>query len=827
MGFAISMMTGGALKKFCRWAFVVLLLVGWFVHKVNAQQNSTAIQTVGDSAKSNPGQEAVLSGVIRDSKTDKPIEGLSVYIEELNTGTVTNGRGQYQISLPTGQYTIRFQYLGLETVIRKIHLVSDGKLDIIMKEKSLYMDEVVVRGSAQDNNVKSPVTGIERLNVAQISQFPSLLGVSDVVHTLLLLPGVNTVGEGASGFNVRGGMTDQNLVLLNGAPLFNSSHVLGLFSVFNPDVTDNFTLYKGYIPARFGGRLSSVLDVHMKNGDYVKYKVKGGIGIASGRLSVQGPIQKDKTSFLIGARSTYSDWVLGLAKNLDVQKSKAAFYDANINLSHRVNENNRVQLSFYASHDNFRYSDNFGYSWGTKLGNLRWDKILRDNLMMEVSAVIGDYSSSNYDPQGFDASMLKNGIKYLQFKTDFLYKPNNKHVIDYGVEWIRYDETPETISPYNSGSAVKNDQVSKGRGRTLSVYLGDDYTISTRLLFSAGLRYSYFQNLGPDNVYSYRSGVPKDASTITDSTQYGKGKVIAHYGGFEPRASIRYNLDASSSVKLSYDHMQQFIHQVSNSTSATPSDIWQVSNSFVPGEKADNFSIGYYRNFKDDTWETSLEFFYKKTSNLLLYKNFAKLHLNNHLETELLEGKGKAYGAELSIKKSIGRWTGWLSYSYTRSFVRSKTPYISEKINSNDWFPSDYDRPNNISLVAKRKLGERSAFSFNFTYDTGRPVTAIESSYQNGPTIVPIYSTRNNYRIPDYIRLDVSFTIGDNIWKNRTVSPNRKYHDSLTISFYNLLGRKNAYSVFYKRPPGYNIPTAFRLSVLGSIIPSVTYNFNF
>lgn len=821
------MMKWGTRYKFYQWISFAALLLIFCVQNTNAQQKVIVVHTTADSVKSKPVQEAVLSGVIHDAKRGEAIDGASVYVEQLNTGTVTNFRGEYQISLPTGRYTVRFQYLGMETVVKKIHLLSDTTLNITMKEKSLYMDEVIVRGSSQDNNVKSSVTGIERLTVAQISHLPSLLGVSDVVHTLLLLPGVNTVGEGASGFNVRGGMTDQNLVLLNGAPLFNSSHVLGLFSVFNPDVTNDFTLYKGYIPSRFGGRLSSVLDVHMKNGDYDRYRVKGGIGIASGRLSVQGPIQKDKTSFLIGTRSTYSDWILGLTKNLDVQKSKAAFYDANVILSHRVNENNRIQLSFYGSHDNFRYSDNFGYSWGTRLGNLRWDKIFNENLMMEVSGVIGDYSSSNYEPQGFDASRLKNGIKYYQFKTDFLFKPNRHHVIDYGVEWITYNEKPETISPYNSSSAIVNNRISKGKGRTFSVYAGDDYTISARLLFSAGLRYSYFQNLGPDNVYSYQSGVPRDVSTITDSTYYGRGKVIAHYGGFEPRASIRYNLDASSSVKLSYDHMQQFIHQVSNSTSATPSDIWQVSNSFIPGEKADNFSIGYYRNFKNDAWETSLEFFYKRTSNLLLYKNFAELHLNNHLETELLEGKGKAYGAELSIKKSTGRWTGWLSYSYTRSFVRSTTPYSSEKINSNDWFPSDYDRPNNINLVVSRKLAKRSAFSFNFTYDTGRPITAIESSYQNGPTIVPIYSTRNNYRIPDYIRLDLSFTIGDNIWKNRTVSPNRKYHDSLTISFYNLLGRKNAYSVFYKRPPGYNIPTSFRLSVLGSIIPSVTYNFNF
>ena len=795
--------------------------------QVNAQQRNTGIQIIGDSTASKPGLEAVLSGVIRDAKSGKPIEGVTVYVARLNAGTVTDANGRYHVTLPPGKYSVRFQYLAMETVNRKIHLLSDGHLNISMKEKSLYMDEVIVKGNTQGGNVNSGVTGIDQLNITEISQLPSLLGVSDVVHTLLLLPGVNTVGEGASGFNVRGGMTDQNLVLLNGAPLFNSSHVLGLFSVFNPDAVDNFTLYKGYIPARFGGRLSSVLDVHMKDGDYDKYLVKGGVGIASGRLSVQGPITKDKTSFLAGVRSTYSDWVLGLANNLDVKKSRAGFYDANLILSHRFNENNRLRLSFYGSHDNFRYSDKFGYSWGTKLGNLRWDKVFANNLMMEVSAVFGDYSSSNDKPAGFDASLLKNGIRYNQFKSDFLYKPSNKHAIDFGAGWIDYDEKPETIAPYNQTSDVTYDKVSKGRGRTLSLYLSDDYTISSRLLLSVGLRYSLFQDLGPGNVYSYQAGMPMDASTITDSTQYGSGKVIAHYAGFEPRASIRYNLSATSSVKMSYDRMQQFIHQISNSTSSTPADIWQVSNSFIPGEKADNFSVGYYRNFNNDTWETSLELFYKRTSNLLLYKNFAQLHLNNHLETELLEGKGKAYGVELSIKKTTGKWTGWLSYAYTRSLERSIISYSTEQINGNDWFPSDFDRPQNISLVAKRKIAKRSAFSFSIVYDTGRPITAIVSSYEQGQTIIPEYSRRNEYRIPDYIRLDVSFTIGDNIWKNRVVNPDRKYHDSLTISFYNVLGRKNAYSVFYKRPPNLYIPQSYKLSVLGTIIPSITYNFNF
>jgi len=810
-----------------RGGLIAACLIGLFVFQVNAQQKNTGVQMIGDSTAFKPGMEVVLSGVIRDAKTGKSIEGVTIYIERLNTGTVTDASGRYQITLPPGSYSVRFQYLGMETVNRKIHLLSDGHLNITMREKSLSMDEVIIKGNAQGGNVKSAVTGINELNIAQISQLPSLLGVSDVVHTLLLLPGVNTVGEGASGFNVRGGMTDQNLVLLNGAPLFNSSHVLGLFSVFNPDAVDNFTLYKGYIPARFGGRLSSVLDVHMKEGDYDRYQVKGGVGIASGRLSVQGPIVKDKTSFLAGVRSTYSDWVLGLAQNLDVKRSKAGFYDANINLSQRFDENNRVELSFYGSHDNFRYSDKFGYSWGTKLGNLRWDKIFSNHLMMEVSAVFGDYSSSNYDPQGFDASVLNNGIRYDQFKSDFLYKPNGKHMIDFGAERVDYNEKPETIGPYNKTSNLTFEEVSKGRGRTLSLYVSDDYTISSRLLLSLGLRYSLFQDLGPGNVYSYQAGMPRDVSTITDSTQYGRGKVIAHYAGFEPRVSIRYNLDAASSVKISYVRMQQFIHQISNSTSSTPADIWQVSNTFIPGEKADNFSVGYYRNFNDDTWETSLELFYKRTSDLLLYKNFAQLHLNNHLETELLEGKGKAYGVELSIKKTSGKWTGWLSYAYTRSLERSTVSYPSEQVNGNDWFPSDFDRPQNISLVAKRQIAKRSAFSFSIVYDTGRPITAIVSSYEQGQTIIPEYSSRNGYRIPDYIRLDVSFTIGDNIWKNRVVNPNKKYHDSLTISFYNVLGRENAYSVFYKRPPDLYIPQSYKLSVLGTIIPSVTYNFNF
>ncbi len=793
--------------------FVISLL---FSHMIFGQSpNEKKYIAIGDSTLAKLADEAVMEGKITNLETQAPIAEANILIEKLEKGITTGKNGIYRIVLPTGPHQIRIQYVGMQTVVKNIFLYSSGRLDIGMQEATVDLAEIVVEGKAADENIREVTTGIEKLSIKEIKTLPAFLGEVDVVKSLLLLPGVQTVGEGASGFNVRGGRTDQNLVLQNGAPLFNTSHVLGFFSVFNPDITEDFSLYKGFIPAQYGGRASSVLDVGLRDGNYQQYKVQGGVGLVSSRLAVEGPIIKVKTSFLAGGRISYSDWILRQVKQINVRQSAASFYDINAVLSHRFSQKSNLSLSYYQSHDYFRYSNQYGYTWGTQLGNVRWKNLIAPNLSSMSTAVYGDYSSTFFDPEGFDSFHLQNGIQYLQFKQNFLYTYFDQHTINAGTEWIRYDSKPEIAVPYAETSAVTPERIEKEQGRELSVYVNDEIVLNPRISVAVGLRYSSFQNVGPYAVLQYQNQV------ITDTVGYAKGDVIKQYGGLEPRVAARFSLGKSNSLKLSYNRMRQYIHLISNSTAPTPVDIWQMSNTYLPAQRADNFSVGYFQNFSENTWETSVEFYYKKMDHLLEYKDFARLLLNSHLETELLVGKGKAYGSELYIKRNKGKWTGWLSYAYTRTFVQANGQNVEESINRGDWYPANYDKPHNLTLVARRQLGKEGAFATNFTYSSGRPISAIVSSYEAGGTLVPVFSLRNEYRIPDYYRLDISFTTG------KLFSKGKRYKDNMSFSVYNLLSRNNAFSVFYQRAEGYFIPVAHKLSVLGAAFPAITYNFSF
>lgn len=802
-------------------SFFILPIVLIFCHSVQGQNSDNKVIIIGDSTLAQLKDEAILEGKVMNIETQEPISDANLFIKKLNKGITTNKNGIYRIVLPTGPHQVQVQYVGMKPVTKSIFLYSSGILNIDMQEETVDLQEVIVNAKAGDDNVREVIAGIEKLTVKEIKTLPAFLGEVDVIKSLLLLPGVQTVGEGASGFNVRGGRIDQNLVLQNGAPLFNTSHVLGFFSVFNPDVTEEFSLYKGFIPAQYGGRVSSVLDVGLRDGNYDHYKVQGGIGLVSSRLAVEGPMIKDKTSFLAGGRVSYSDWILEQVKQIDIRQSSASFYDVNAALSHRFSDNSSLSLSFYKSYDYFRYSDQYGYDWGTQLWSARWRNLITPTLLSLSTAVYGDYGSTFFDPSGFDGFRLQNGIHYLQFKQNFLFTHFEDHILNAGAEWLSYDSRPETFMPYTQASAAIAEQIVKEQGREMSVYVNDEVLLNSRVLFSLGLRYSLFQNIGPYDVLQYKNDKPNVPSAIVDTISYAKGKVIKQYGGLEPRVSARINLGKSNSLKLSYNRMRQYIHLISNSTAPTPVDIWQVSNTYLPPQLADNFSIGYFHNFKENLWETSFELYYKKMDHLIEYKDFASLLLNSHLETELLIGKGKAYGGEIYFKRNSGTWTGWLSYAYTRTFIQVNGQNSEEKINQGAWYPANYDKPHNLTLVAQRKLGKNGSFATNLTYSTGRPISAIVSSYEAGNTLVPVFSGRNKYRIPDYYRLDISFTTGT------LFSKGKYYKDNLSFSVYNLLSRRNAFSVFYQRAEGYFIPKAHQLSVLGAIFPAITYNFSF
>ncbi|MGB3779541.1 MAG: carboxypeptidase-like regulatory domain-containing protein [Tunicatimonas sp.] len=778
------------------------------------------VVTIGDSTRVDRNSEVVLAGRIR-SEDGKPLGEATVSIPELARGTSSNRAGDYRLVLPVGEHRLTFQYIGMEPVAKTVRLYASGTLDIILREQSVGLDEVIIQGRAADENVRGVGSGVEKLNIETIKSLPAFLGEVDVVKSLLLLPGVSTVGEGASGFNVRGGRVDQNLVLQNGALLLNSSHVLGFFSVFNPDVSENFTLYKGHVPAQYGGRLSSVLTVDTRNGSYDDFRVQGGLGLVSSRLAVEGPIIKDKTSFLVGGRISYSDWILRQVRQVDVRQSSASFYDLNGLISHQFTPNNRLSIGYYGSEDYFRYSDQFGYTWGTQLLNLRWKALLTKNWLSNFSAVRGVYRNTFFDPAGFDAFRLRSGLRYYQFKQNFTVSRFANQAIDLGAEYVSYDNDPTVSGPFDAASTVGNEQITNEAGREMSLYANDEITISPRVSVSVGLRYTLFQNVGPYDVFTYQNNAPTNVAAITDTIGYASGEVIQTYGGLEPRLAVRFQLNASSSIKLGYNRMRQYLHQISHSTSPTPVDIWQLSNRYIPPQVADNVSLGFFRNFRDNQWETSVEVYGKRMDNLVEYKDFAELLLNEHLETELLAAEGRAYGGELYIKKNQGKWTGWLSYAYARTWVRVVAAEGRETVNQGDWYPANFDKPHNVTLVAKRQLGEAGSFSTNFTYSTGRPAVIVVSSYIDGNTTVPVFSERNQYRIPNYVRLDISFTTG------KLFSKGPRYEDNLTISVYNLLSRDNAFSVFYRRTDERVLPQAFKFSVLGAAFPALTYNFNF
>lgn len=812
-----------------------MLIAGFASFPVFAQSDTEAIRTVG-SEQASTDSDAEISGQIIRAEDGDPLEGATIFFVEINRGTSANGNGNYKLSVPPGRYTVRVQFLGYRTIETTVEVLSSGMLNFRMQEAELNLDEIVVEGAGSTDLLRGSVTGVEVVQISDLTQIPVLLGEVDVIQSLVSLPGVQTVGEGASGFNVRGGSVDQNLVLLDGSPIFNPSHVLGIYSVFSPDATEKFTLYKGHMPVQYGGRLSSVLDVTMKNASFDEFHFSGGVGVYAARATVEVPIIKNRTSFLFSGRGSSSGVAFAMAgKNRDLARlpigrdiynSAAWFYDGYSRLTHRFNSRNSLTISGYGSDDYFRYTNRFGYSWRNLLGVATWNSELRENLFSKLSASANDYDSSYFTPSGPGGFLLENGIGYMKLKETLLYTGISNATLIAGAEYTRYHSEDESAEPWNTNSAFSERSVAKDEGDELSFFIGSDIDLTSSLLVSLGMRHASYRQLGPSTVLFYEDGQPGHDSPVTGSKTFSGGEKIVSYSGFEPRLSFRYSLNEESSVKLSYNRTRQYIHQISNSFSATPSDIWQVSTRYIPPQQANSYSAGYYREFKKPSLQTSFELYYRSMDNVVEYRDFAELFLSDAFEQELLNGIGRAYGAELSIEKREGKWTGWLSYTYSRSEVQIARE-AGVEVNNGEWYPASFDQPHQLSITGIRDIGKESAFSFQFTWRSGRPITAISASYLDRLTTVPVFSERNQYRIPDYIRLDISFTIAENIWKNRRPNPNRRIEDSANITLYNFLGRENAFSVFYQRREGAITPQSFRLSVLGAMIPSFTYNITF
>ncbi|MDG1278734.1 MAG: carboxypeptidase-like regulatory domain-containing protein [Algoriphagus sp.] len=794
---------------------LVLLMFFAFIGEFALAQTDSLTFTFGKNSGSNPATY-ILTGKISEESSKVAIEGVGIHVDGTYTGISTDRFGTYLVTLSPGTHRIAFRHLSKIPVFTQVTIYENAVLNLTMEDKSYELDGVVVMSDEPDRNVRNPITGVTKLTTRELQAIPAFLGEADIFKGLQLLPGVSSVGEGTSGINVRGAKTDQNLLLMNEALVLSSNHALGFLSAFNTDVTETFTLYKGNLPANYGGRAGSALDIKMKEGDKKNWGGQVGLGTSNGRILLEGPIQKDKISLIIGGRISNTNWLLNQARDFDIQNSKLNFYDGYAGLAWEIAPGHNLNVNTLITSDYFKFSDEFGYDWNNRVSSATYRGILGENLSISALVADGNFDNSFFDPEGLDAAQVDNGMRYQQGKFSATWA-NDQLAVTGGLEAIYYKGKNEVRSPYNSESSIQREQIGKERGIEASAFASLEWELSENTGIVAGFRYSTYNQLGPDTVYQYQENSPISLETQTGFTPVGSGS-IASYSGFEPRFSLRHNISPQSSIKLSYSRLFQYIQSVSNTFGPTPIDLWQLSTTYIQPQRSDSFSLGYFRNSKDNTWEFSVDGFYRVTANQVEYRDFAQIFLNPHIETELVFGEGKAYGGEFLIKKNLGVLTGWLAYTYSRSFFRTQSPFSVEQINGGAWFPSNYDKPHEVNFILSKKMYPRGLFNFSVNYATGRPINAVNSSYVLGGLIVPEYSGRNEYRIPDYFRVDISYTV------EKVFS---KKGDSLNFSIYNLLGRRNAYSIFWQKDGDSQQLRPYRLAILGAIFPSITYSIEF
>jgi hypothetical protein len=762
---------------------------------------------------------STLAGYVRDAKSGEALIGAAVYIDNPPIGVTTDQFGYYSFTLPRGRHALRISSVGMKDTKRQIMLYSDGKLNIELHDLISSLKTIVVVAE-KNSNVKRLQMGVERLNIKAIRQMPVVFGESDIIKAILSLPGVTSVGEASAGFNVRGGAADQNLILFNGTTVYNPSHLFGFFTAFNPDVVKDVELYKSSIPEKYGGRLSSVLDVTTRDGNKKKISGIGGIGPITGRLTLEGPIIKDKTSFLIGGRTSYSDWLLKALPNPDYKNSSASFYDVDLHINHEIDAKNNLYLTGYLSKDQFRLNSDTLYKYSNRNVNLKWKHIFNNKFNAVISGGYDSYQysiTSNVNP--VNAYQLAFDINQTNFRSDFAYTLSSKHTLDFGINSIYYKLHPGSFTPEGTHSLVAPDIVPPEQGLESAAYLGDHFEITPRLSLNAGLRYSMFNYLGRHDIYDYLPGSPREVTNIKDTVSYKSGAFIKTYQGVEYRLSARYSLSDNSSVKISYNTLRQYIHMLSNTTAISPTDIWKLSDPNIKPQLGDQFSIGFYKNFKSNTIETSLEVYYKHLKDYLDYKSGAMLVLNHHIETDVLNTRGKSYGIEFSLKKTEGKLNGWLSYTYSRTLLQTDDPLAGQKVNQGDYYPADFDKPHNVNFIGNYKFSHRFSISLNLIYSTGRPITLPVALYNLGGSERVYYSERNQYRVPDYFRSDFSMNIEGN-HKVKKLS-----HNFWTLGVYNLTARKNPYSIYFVEENG--LIKGYKLSIFGTAIPFITYNFRF
>lgn len=767
-------------------------------------------------------EKFTLSGTLSEADTGETLIGVNIIIPSLQTGTVTNQYGYYAITLPKGEYEIIYSSIGFAAQKIQISLSENLKKDLALATDTESLDEVIIETDNERLDVRSSQMSANTLSTTTIKKIPVVLGEVDVIKAITLLPGVTSAGEGASGFNVRGGAADQNLILLDEATLYNSSHLFGFFSVFNPDAIKDLTLYKGGIPARYGGRISSVLDIYQKDGNKREYHASGGIGLVASRLLLEGPIKKDEASFLIGGRSSYAHLFLPLFDNDNI----AYFYDLNAKLSYNLNDNNRLFLSGYFGRDVFEISDTFANSFGNTTLNLRWNHLFSDKLFSNLSLIYSDYY------YGLELKFVEfdfdSGIRNFNLKYDFTHYISNDVDLRYGINSIYYKFNPGDVTPTTDDSGINPFKLTDKYAWENAIYVDAEIDISDKISVQAGLRLSTFNRLGQDQLFLYENDNPiiynpsldiyQKAKPI-DTISFGRSETIKSFANLEPRFAISYLLNDDSSIKASYNRMTQYIHLISNTTSPTPFDIYAPSGKYIDPQLGDQVALGYFRNFKNYSLE--VETFYKKVKNRLDYVDDADLIANDAVEQILLKSEARAYGLEMLFKKNTGKLQGWIAYTLSKS--EQRTPgrtAIETGINNGEWYSSAWDKTHDISITGQYELTKKWSFGANFIFQTGIPTTYPEGQYEYNGVVVPVYEARNSSRLSAFHRMDLSAS-----WTPKPESTKR-WQGEWVFSIYNAYNRKNAASVSFRENTDISQNEAVRLSIFG-IIPSVTYNFKF
>ncbi len=761
---------------------------------------------------------AKIAGYIKDVSTGEPVPGAAVFVEKLKISVNSDQFGYYSITLPKGKHLINIQSLGKRDTWRQVMLYGDGSLNVDMKDHVLSLKAVVI-SAKKASNINSLQMGVEKVDIRTIKQIPVVFGEADVLRVIQTLPGVKTVGEASTGFNVRGGSADQNLILFNDATVYNPSHFFGFFSAFNPEVVSSVELYKSSIPAKYGGRLSSVLDVESREGNKKKIAGSAGIGLLTSRLNIEGPLIRDRTSFILGGRATYANWLLKYLPD-EYKNSKAPFYDINLLLSHKINDKNDLYLTAYMSNDLFNLNSDTVYGYGNKNIVLKWKHVFNNKFQTLFSAGYDSYGYRIYsDNNEVNAYDMKFNISQSNIKFHFNYFVNSKHTLDFGLSSIYYTLHPGSFQPRGAKSLVIPDIIDKEQALESALYLTEKYNITPQFSAQAGIRFSLYNYLGPQTIYRYAEGIPKEENNITDTLLYGKGKFINTYNGPEYRISLRYAVTDNFSVKAGYNSMRQYIHTLSNTTAMAPTDIWKLSDPNIRPQYGDQLSIGLYKNFRSNTIETSVETYYRKMQDVPDYKSGAQLVLNHHIETDVFGTNGKAYGVELMIKKLTGKLNGWISYTWSRTFLQMNDSTKGLVINRGEYYPANYDKPHDVTFVGNYRFSHRFSLSLNTTYSTGRPITIPIGKYFYAGSMRALYSDRNAYRIPDYFKVDLSM----NIEGNHKVK--QKTHNSWTFGVYNMLGRKNPYSVYFVSENG--VINGYKLSIFGAAIFYANFNIRF